>query len=151
MQVINAAEFARKVIEVAWLVDRLVPAYGISIIYADPKIGKSIMSLQLAHALANGRPFLDRSVPKRFRVCYLQADEPPQEWAHQLQDISQKAGYEIGEGWDTIPAPPGCLADPAMFEELKRLLQPYECVILEALVSFFGSLSRDRIKQVPWY
>lgn len=133
MKVLPASEFAHLNLAIPWAVKDLVPAYGISLIYADPKVGKSILSIQLAHALGNGaKQFLGQDVISKRSVCYVQADEPPQEWAHQLKTVG------CTEGWSTVTPPPGCLADPAMFNEIKQLVAPFQFVILDALISLFG-------------
>lgn len=48
--------------EVRWVVDDLIPAHGLSLLVAKPKVGKSTLARALAVAVAAGRPFLDRDV-----------------------------------------------------------------------------------------
>ena len=46
--------------EVAWLVDRIIPAGGLAILAARPKVGKSTLARCLAVSVAKGIPWLDR-------------------------------------------------------------------------------------------
>lgn len=133
-KIYKASEFAKLELEIPWLVEGLVPAYGISMIYADPKIGKSIISAQLMHSLANGVPFLGFKVPNKVKVLYLQADEPIPEWSHQLRETLKT----VQEGWDTAALPPGALQDPSIVSELKADLTAYQFVVFDALVSLFN-------------
>ena len=125
--------------KVSWAIQNLVPAYGISIIFADPKVGKSIMSVQLAHSLSTGKSFLGHAVvapsdtKKLWRVLYVQADLPAQEWAHQLKSL----GLATAE-WDTGMLDPGALNDPKSVRQLQEQLKQYDFVILDALLSLFG-------------
>lgn len=133
-RIYKASEFAKLELDIPWLVEGLVPAYGISLIYADPKIGKSIISAQLMHSLANGVPWLGFKVPKKVNVIYLQADEPIPEWSHQLRDTLKS----VQQGWDTAALPPGALIDPLLVAELKEDLKAYQFVVFDALVSLFA-------------
>ena len=46
--------------EIAWLVDRIIPAGGLAILAARPKVGKSTLARCLAVSVAQGIPWLDR-------------------------------------------------------------------------------------------
>jgi len=138
MKVITAKQFSELNVKVPWAVDKLVPAYGISLIFADPKVGKSIMSVQLAHSLATGTAFLDHAVMphsperKEWRVLYAQADLPAMEWAHQLKSLNRV------EGWDTVILDPGALQQPQIVRELQAAAKAYDFLILDALLSLFA-------------
>lgn len=55
---------ARPAEEIPWLVDGLLPAGGISVLVARPKVGKSTLARSLAVKVARGDPFLGRAVAK---------------------------------------------------------------------------------------
>jgi hypothetical protein len=59
---------------VEWIVDDRLPAGGIGILTAKPKVGKSTLARQLALAVARGEPFLGRSTAKG-AVIYLALEE----------------------------------------------------------------------------
>ena len=131
--VFTSREFSKLRLEIPWLVEKLVPAYGINMIYADSKIGKSVLTSQLCHALANGQPFFEFKVTKKWKVLYIQADEPMPEWAEQLT----KLGISDDE-WCTVHLAPGALTQPGIVENLKLACKEYEFVVFDALISLFG-------------
>lgn len=136
MNTYPASRFMDFNINIPWVVDGLLPAYGINLLIADPKVGKSILSVQLARSISAGIPFLGLAVLKPLKVCYIQADEPPQEWAHQLKALSV-GDPSLTLSWDTLPGDPGCLSDPSKFAQVKQLVTGYDFLILDALVSLF--------------
>jgi len=62
----------------SWLVERLLPTGGMSIMAAKPKTGKSTMARQLALSVARGQRFLTRKT-LRGEVIYLALEEKQQE------------------------------------------------------------------------
>lgn len=60
--------------QVAWLVDKLLPAGGFSLLAAKPKAGKSTLARNLALAVAHGRDFFNR-VTQQGLVIYLALEE----------------------------------------------------------------------------
>jgi hypothetical protein len=61
---------------VAYLVHGLIPAGGVFLCAAKPKVGKSTLLLHLAVAVARGEPFLDRGC-QQGAVWYLSFDRDP--------------------------------------------------------------------------
>ena len=59
---------------VAWLVDRMLPAGGVSILAAKPKVGKSTLARTLALAVSRGEDVLGRSATQG-PVVYLALEE----------------------------------------------------------------------------
>lgn len=74
--------------EPKWIVNQLLPS-GLGILAGRQKVGKSIMALQLAIAVASGGYFLDRTVESG-RVLYLALEDRPQ----RLKDRAQKQGCQ---------------------------------------------------------
>lgn len=135
---VPVVDFIKRKIETPWLIRGLVPNYGISLIYADPKIGKSIFSAQLAHSLGTGKPFLENRevIGGPYRVLYLQTDLAEAEWLHQLETLG------VSEGWDTLVLGAGDIVNPqwrdAIQRDLKERLKKYDFVIMDALTSLFN-------------
>jgi len=77
---------------IPWLVDDFLGP-GLSIIYGEPKIGKSLMVLQLAKAISSGETFLDKEVRKR-KVLYLALEDYPRRLNQRMIDQLWK-GNEI--------------------------------------------------------
>jgi hypothetical protein len=59
-----------------WLVERLIPERGITMLIGAPGAFKSTFSVLLASAVSKGEEFLDRETRKR-RVLYLDNENPP--------------------------------------------------------------------------
>ena len=56
---------------VPWIIERLLAEEEQMLLYGAPKVGKSQFALQLALAVATGRPFLHWNIPKRQKVLYV--------------------------------------------------------------------------------
>lgn len=57
--------------EDAWLLEPLIPAGGQTVIYSKPKVGKSLLMLEVAAALAAGRSCLGNAPADPIRVLYV--------------------------------------------------------------------------------
>ena len=66
--------FKMDIKEPEWLIDRLLPACGTSLLIAKPKTGKSTLTRNIALAVAKGQPFLGRET-KKGKVIYLAMEE----------------------------------------------------------------------------
>ena len=130
--VYKASDLVKKQFSYQWAVDNLIPDFGISIIYAHPKIGKSLLSIQLSHALTMGKPFLDCRVNTRKKVLYVQVDEPIREWAKQI-DLTG-----LSESWDTLHEEIGLLNNTQKVKELTLLCTQYDFIIMDSLLSLSG-------------
>ena len=60
--------------EINYLVDKIIPDAGLVIFAGNPKSGKTFFALQLALAIANGKPFLKYPTTKGFVKCHLFED-----------------------------------------------------------------------------
>ena len=77
-----------------WLVDRLLPTGGFSIVVAKPKVGKSTIVRTLALYVAKGDFFLDRTVTKG-AVIYLALEEKRTEIKRHFKDMGATGSEEI--------------------------------------------------------
>lgn len=75
-----------------WLIEPLLPAGGVGIVYGDPKVGKSFAVLQLALALLEGKDWMGFPVQKA-RTVYIQLDTPRSLWADRLEKLLA-AGFD---------------------------------------------------------
>lgn len=60
-----------------WLIQGLIPKNGITCISGQPKVGKSIVTLNLAICLAKGEKFLNHFDLEGSNILYISKDEPP--------------------------------------------------------------------------
>ncbi len=80
-----------------WLIDRLLPAEGLAVLYGDPAAGKSFLALDLALRLSLGREWHGRAT-KRTGVLYI-AGEGARGFGKRV------AGWRIQHGLDRLDAP----------------------------------------------
>jgi hypothetical protein len=109
---------------VRWLVHRLIPRPGWVLLAGPPKIGKSYLALQLALAVAQGRPWMGRATA-RGRVLYLQLDTPHELWRERLRELAE-AGEDLSG--------PVYFVHPADQPLVTSVLQPEGRAWLEAAV-----------------
>ncbi|WP_406714745.1 AAA family ATPase [Trueperella pyogenes] len=60
-----------------WLLYPLLPARRASVIYSAPKVGKSLLALEIAAALATGRNVLNTTPDQPLRVLYVDYENDP--------------------------------------------------------------------------
>ncbi|MBM4430801.1 MAG: MarR family transcriptional regulator, partial [Chloroflexi bacterium] len=85
-----------------WVVAELLPA-GLASLAGRPKVGKSLLALQLAAAVALGRPFLGYKV-KAGPVLYLALEDSPQRLRERLRrlDVAESAPIEFYTEWPPL-------------------------------------------------
>lgn len=72
IKVYNGGYLAKhKAIPTEWLIDRLIPTIGTTIISAPPKVGKSFFLLDACLSIARGELFIDEFETMRAKVIYL--------------------------------------------------------------------------------
>ena len=75
------SEFDRHIVRVGdipqreWLIDGIIPKKTINFIAGDKGIGKTLLTLQMAACLMDGKPFLGRKT-EHSRVLFVERDEP---------------------------------------------------------------------------
>lgn len=131
----RAQDFAEEALpHPRWIVDRLLPGDGWTLVVARPKTGKSLLALSLAAALQGGA-FLGRPVVEPGKALYIQVDAPPGDWQDQVRLLP--AGRRE---WDTYTRQhlPMYVLDPVnstVQAQLKDRIAKggYGLVILDAL------------------
>jgi predicted ATP-dependent serine protease len=94
-----------------WIVPDLLPA-GLASLAGRPKVGKSWLALQLAAAVARGRPFLECAV-QRGPVLFVALEDPPRRLHDRLQVLAVPRGTPIqfSTAWPALNAGPSGLYD----------------------------------------
>ncbi len=77
--------------EISWVIDELLPSSGFSIIAAKPKVGKSTLARQVAHAVARGDSFFGCETTKG-TVLYLALEEKRSEVKRHFRQLSDVFG-----------------------------------------------------------
>jgi len=76
---------------IPWLAHGLLVGRGHTMLTAPPKTGKTILALQLAYALAMGVSFLRAKITHSYRVSFVGADAPMEEYKIQTDAIWGRA------------------------------------------------------------
>lgn len=96
MRLVTLAEYATLARpSIGWLLHKLIPRPGITLLLGPPKVGKSFLALQLGLAIAQGREFLGQAPAQPSRVLYVQLDTSESAWRDRLKDALE-AGYDLG-------------------------------------------------------
>ncbi|MDR7400439.1 MAG: AAA family ATPase [Armatimonadota bacterium] len=102
-QLLTAAELLSQPDEdAAWLVEGLLPAGGLSVLVAKPKVGKSTLARALAVAVAQGREFLGRRV-RPGAVLLLALEERPADVRRHLRQLGLKPEDPLLVAFDLGP------------------------------------------------
>ena len=88
--------------EIEWLVEGVIPVRTRGLMVADPKVGKSPLSLDLALALASGSSWLGHVVPRRRRVAIISREDAPQETARRLRLFSMGTAARADVKWGQV-------------------------------------------------
>lgn len=90
--------------EVRWLVDGLLLAEGTSMLAAKPKVGKSVLSRQLAVAVAQGKEFLGRTTTQG-GVIYVGLEDNPQKSAEHFNRLgaADSDSVILFDSWQQTP------------------------------------------------
>lgn len=129
-----------------------MPGYGILMIYAHPKTGKSILSQQLAHSLGCNGTFLGQDIARPLKVLYVQSDLPEMEWAQQMKDlgICSSTNLPYKNGWYTVWLDSGWLGNPRIETELSRHIESekFDLIMYDSLMAISGWADVDDKKVV---
>lgn len=63
--------------EEEWIIEPLLPARRLVALYSAPKVGKSLLMLELACHISQGKQFLGSTPPRAFRVLYVDFENDP--------------------------------------------------------------------------
>jgi len=87
---------ARKEDDPPWLIEGLWGAGAVGVIGGSPKSGKTWLALEMAVAVASGRPFLGRfSVPRPGPALVLAAEDTPVSVRERLEHLAQARGADF--------------------------------------------------------
>lgn len=81
---------ANQVIECTWIVENLISPGGWTFLVGPPKLGKSLLMLQLCKALQEGESFLGMDTAQH-NCLYIQADAGLVEWHQQIKTIAPES------------------------------------------------------------
>lgn len=142
-----------------WLVADMIPANNVTLLSGDGGSGKSLLSLQLAVAVATHGVWLGHRAP-RGRALFLTAEDDLEECHRRLYDITYAEGLQFQDlsalriapmaGMDAILAAPDGRSSALRPTILWRALLAYvgefqpSLIVLDTLADLFGGNEIDR-------
>jgi hypothetical protein len=147
--VYTANELLHSDFKLEWLVKKLIPKKGLCLITAEPGVGKSRLSMQLALSLATGTPFLKYPVERALSVMYLSLEMPGDMLKHFLSNQIGEDDIDTGhsDNYKLIPLgrPLDILSEEG-FNFIDMILEEHtpEVMFIDAL----GSLTFDELGEV---
>ena len=121
----------------------VLPERGVLILGGQPKTGKSLVSMNIALALAKGEKWLDFDIPEPRRVLVLQAENS---YYNMRRRLKQMADTTIPRGTLTISDPASLkINDYKQFSQLEHMVEEHqpEVLILDPLVYFHSVDEND--------
>lgn len=141
-----------------WLVPDLVPGRTVTLLSGDGGTGKSLLALQLACAVALGRPWIGRDVATGGAV-YISAEDDRDELHRRLAAVAEAENFDLADldrlhmsslaGQDALLAtldPGGRLAPSPLFREVEAQVEDLgpALVVLDTLADLFPGNENDR-------
>ena len=142
-----------------WLVPDMIPKRSITLLYGDGGTGKSLLSLQLAAAVATGGMWLGHQL-KQGRAVFPSAEDEEDDLHRRLSDIIADMGCRFADlhnltyrsfvGEDAtfaqIEAPGRPLVPTELCQEVEELLsvQKPELLVLDTLADLFPGNENDK-------
>ena len=125
-----------------WLINPLIPNGGAGLIFSPPKVGKTAIALQMAHAIAGGADeWMGFPIGKTGRVLYFQLDTPRATWALRINSFISH-GYHFNDDLtkvadrSSVPYYPFDVLQPDHLNYLSRVVQeaqPVTAVFIDTL------------------
>lgn len=74
-----------------WLAKPLIAAGRVTLFYSPGKVGKSLIAMEAAAAIATGMPILDSQPGELLHVLYVDQEMVPEDWLDRLTDMGYTA------------------------------------------------------------
>ncbi|MGY1857529.1 AAA family ATPase [Modestobacter sp. SYSU DS0290] len=99
IQSVDWADFwATEPTPIRYLVDPLIADGEVTRVYAQAKVGKSLLMLECAAGLATGRGALGKVTGESVSVVYVDQENTPDDWRTRLSDM----GYGPDDDWSSL-------------------------------------------------
>lgn len=122
--------------ETNWLIDRILPRESVTLETGREGVMKTFLALEKAHAVAEGRPFLDREC-QAGRVLYLDAENPGPVFVSRLRAYGGSRNLNIWRWQDR--GFPTTLEDGRLLEAA----QSHDLIVVDSLKRFMHGLEEN--------
>ena len=129
------------------IISGLLPVESIMVLYGAPKVGKTILALNLAYHIAAGVDWHSLQIPKPRRVLYISVEGGKR---------ALRARFEAMQGGEVRPpegslqswaVPPFDILNPGHFESLKAAVEAFSpgVIVLDPLIKIHRSEENDNV------
>jgi|GEM_PF-3117847 len=136
----------------AWLAEEIIQSGGIGFLSGPPKVGKSLLALDLCNTLAVGGLWLERYACRPTRILYVAREDPARRLKDRLEEIvtASGIGYPPNGSLTFIIREPLRLNDPKHVEELKRIAleNEIELVVFDVLNRMIPGIDENKAEDV---
>lgn len=102
---VPAADFVREPGDFQWLVGGLIAEGSVSMVAAEPRMGKTTLLVQLALCMAAGRDWLGHRVPRRVKSLYVLAEGSRHAFRGRFRTTCESLRIDVDSvGWHIQPA-----------------------------------------------
>lgn len=116
--------------EEEWILEPLLPARRLVALYSPPKVGKSLLMLELAVAIARGDSALGVQVPRPHRVLYVDFENDPKgDVRSRLQAMGHRPEHLENLCYLSFPTLAGLDSERGS-QELVAAVQVYNCEVV---------------------
>lgn len=132
-----------------WIIEPLLPARRLVAIYSAPKVGKSLLLLEMAVAVATGRPVLGTTPDRARRVLYVDFENDPKaDIRERLQAMGHGPGDLANLKYLSFPHL-AALDSEKGSEQLMAALAAYECEVV-VIDTVSRAISGDENENDTW-
>lgn len=126
--------------EPSWIVPDILPA-GLSLLAGRPKVGKSWLALQIAHAVGTGGKVFDRDVA-RGAVLYLALEDGPRRLRNRLRRhvVPREADIRFETTWRDLKS--------GGLDDLQTAAGEYTLIIIDTLSRALGLADQSDLAQM---
>ncbi|HEY9249375.1 MAG TPA: AAA family ATPase [Rariglobus sp.] len=116
--------------EEEWILEPLLPARRLVALYSPPKVGKSLLMLEIAVAISRGAPTLGTSIDRPHRVLYVDFENDPKgDIRSRLQAMGHTPSHLDNLCYLSFPTLAGLDSERGS-EELMAAVQVYDCDVV---------------------
>ena len=130
--------------EVDWLVEPIIERGRLYALYSPPKVGKSLLALEIAAALATGRPVFGNPARDPVRVLYVDLENSPADLVERLTAYGYRPADLDNLRYLSFPSLP-VLDSPIGGQHLLAAVQHYaaEVVIIDTVSRVVAGKEND--------
>jgi hypothetical protein len=125
----------------SFLIDQLVPATGITLLFGPPSCGKSTMLWTMAEAMRLGKPFLGRYRTAKALTLLLNLDMPSSAIYSRMKGANYEPRFHICDFANHLNITALAVTNPGVFQALAQRARRYQVIMIDSLSTITNGLS----------